>query len=149
MPPTQCILDCFCLALFCVGLYFHCALFISDLGSFSSVHLLPSTIVRGPICLQPKKAGVHTSQMIFPQFRKYQLTHCAPLSGRAGPRQKNWKNLNGTNLFAVLYHKNDLEKVWKSRNEFELVGFKVEKNYPVLAILGVPKMALWVPESKF
>ena len=47
-----------------------------------------------------------------------------------GPRQKNGKILTELSFFAVFNHKNDLEKVWKSRNEFKLVGFKVEKNGP-------------------
>ena len=45
-----------------------------------------------------------------------------------GPKQKNGKILTELSFFAVFNHKNDLEKVWKSRNEFKLVGFKVEKN---------------------
>ena len=53
----------------------------------------------------------------------------APPLGR-GPRQKNGKILTELSFFAVFNHKNDLEKVWKSRNEFKLVGFKVEKNGP-------------------
>ena len=47
-----------------------------------------------------------------------------------GPRQKNGKILTELSFFAVFNHKNDLEKVWKSRNEFKLLGFKVEKNGP-------------------
>ena len=53
----------------------------------------------------------------------------SPALGR-GPRQKNGKILMELSYFAVFSHKNDLEKVWKSRNEFKLVGFKVEKNCP-------------------
>ena len=30
-------------------------------------------------------------------------------------------------FYAAFNHKNYLEKVWKSRNKFYLVGFKVEK----------------------
>ena len=44
-----------------------------------------------------------------------------------GPRQKNGKILTELSFFAVFNHKNDLEKVSKSRNEFRLVGLKVEK----------------------
>ena len=33
-------------------------------------------------------------------------------------------------FLAVFDHKDYLEKVWKSRNKFELVGFKIEKNGP-------------------
>ena len=47
-----------------------------------------------------------------------------------GPRRKNEKILAELSFFAVFNHKNYLEKVWKSRNEFKLVGFKVEKNGP-------------------
>ena len=54
---------------------------------------------------------------------------CSCVLGR-GPRQKNGKILTELSFFAVFNHKNDLEKVWKSRNEFKLVGFKVEKNGP-------------------
>ena len=56
---------------------------------------------------------------------------CVCALGR-GPRQKNGKILTELSFFAVFNHKNDLEKVWKSRNEFKLVGFKVEKKWPVL-----------------
>ena len=47
-----------------------------------------------------------------------------------GPRQKNGKILTELSFFTVFNHKNDLEKVWKSRNKFKVVGFKVEKNGP-------------------
>ena len=47
-----------------------------------------------------------------------------------GPRQKNGKISTELSFFAVFNHKDDLERVWKSRNEFKLVGFKVEKNGP-------------------
>ena len=36
---------------------------------------------------------------------------------RAGPQTEKWENLNGTKFFfAVFNHKNDLEKVWKSKD---------------------------------
>ena len=60
--------------------------------------------------------------------RSYTSLKPSPL-GR-GPRQKNGKILTKLSFFAVFNHKNCLEKVWKSRNEFKLVGFKVEKNGP-------------------
>ena len=45
-------------------------------------------------------------------------------------RQKNGKILMELSFLAVFDHKDYLEKVWKSRNKFELVGFKIEKNGP-------------------
>ena len=45
-----------------------------------------------------------------------------------GPRQKNGKILMLRFLLS-LTKKNYFEKVWKSRNKFKLVGFKVEKKW--------------------
>ena len=53
----------------------------------------------------------------------------APTLGR-GPKRQNAKNVTELIFFTVFIHINDLEKVWKSRNDFKVVGFKVEKNGP-------------------
>ena len=55
------------------------------------------------------------------------LMYC--ILGR-GPKRQNAKNVTELIFFTVFIHINDLEKVWKSRNEFKVVGFKVEKNGP-------------------
>ena len=51
-------------------------------------------------------------------------------------------------FYAAFDHKNDLEKVWKSRNKFYLVGFKVEKKNN-FTILGEPKNLVPIRFSHF
>ena len=65
--------------------------------------------------------------------------HCTQCTVGRGPRQKNGKISTELSFFAVFNRRNYLEKVWKSRNQFKLVGFNVEKNRS--AIFGTPEMA--------
>ena len=67
---------------------------------------------------------------VTPQIFSSTFNHFHPSALGRGPKRQNAKNVTELFFFTVFIHINDLEKVWKSRNEFKVVGFKVEKNGP-------------------
>ena len=83
---------------------------------FASIHNIATAFVwEVQVCIP------YAATYSFPLPSDFAL--CTHVALGRGLRQKNGKILTELSFFAVFNHKNDLEKVWKSKNIFNGVGF--------------------------